>query len=173
MTREALEIPGVILLRPTVHEDERGSFMEIFREADLGVPFVQGNHSRSRAGVLRGLHYHRRQSDAWYVIRGRARVGLADVRERSGQTLTVDLSGDEPAVLYLPPGVAHGFYALTDMELIYWVTHYYDNTDEFGVTWDDPTLAVPWQASDPILSDRDRSAPPLDWTQVDAVLVDG
>jgi len=168
--REELAIPGVLLLHPEVHPDDRGSFMEIFRQDDLGVPFVQGNHSKSREGVVRGLHYHRKQSDAWYVLQGRARVGLADVRDRSGQALTVDLSGDDPAVLYIPPGVAHGFAALTDIELIYWVTHHYDNSDEFGVSWNDPTLGVPWGVKDPMLSGRDREAPPLDWDEVERVL---
>lgn len=170
MKVEELAIPGVLLLHPEVHADPRGSFMEIFREEDLGVPFVQGNHSRSVQGVLRGLHYHRRQSDAWYVMRGTARVGLADMRERRGTVRTVDLSSDEPRVLYIPPGVAHGFAALTDMELIYWVTHYYDNSDEFGVAWDDPTLRVSWDIETPTLSERDQEAPPLDWDEVEAVL---
>lgn len=170
MKVEELAIPDVKLLHPEIHEDVRGSFMEIFREEELEVTFVQGNHSRSHANALRGLHYHRKQSDAWYVLRGEARIGLADVRGRSGATLTLDLSGDDPAVLYLPPGVAHGFYAMTDLDVIYWVSHYYDNTDEFGVAWNDPTLAVPWEVSDPILSERDRTAPLLDWDEVEEVL---
>lgn len=168
--RRELEIPGVVLFTPQVHEDERGSFMEILREEDAGVSFVQANHSISRAGVLRGLHYHRHQSDAWYVLSGTARVGLADLRTDDGRSITVDLSGDEPQVLYLPPGVAHGFYAVTDLDLIYLVTHHYDNTDEFSVRWDDPALAVPWDAEDPILSERDRTAPDLDRDEVRRVL---
>ena len=173
MKREELAIPGVVLLHPQVHADDRGSFMEIFREEQLGVPFVQGNHSKSRRGVLRGLHYHRKQSDAWYVLQGEARVGLADMRDRSGQVLTVDLSGDDPAVLYIPPGVAHGFAAITDMELIYWVTHNYDNTDELGVAWNDPALGVPWGIDEPILSGRDEAAPPVDWDEIGRTLRPG
>jgi dTDP-4-dehydrorhamnose 3,5-epimerase len=169
---EAERIPGVVLARRDVNEDGRGFFLEIFREDALGVSFVQANHSHSRAGVLRGLHYHARQSDAWYVVSGTARVGLADLRTTTDHpaVATIDLSPDDAAVLYIPPGVAHGFAALTDLDLVYWVTHYFDNTDEHGVAWSDPTLAVPWDVKDPILSDRDASAPPLDWDEVAAAL---
>jgi dTDP-4-dehydrorhamnose 3,5-epimerase len=69
-------------------------------------------------------------------------------------------------VLYIPPGVAHGFLAVTELDLIYWVTHYFDNTDEHGVAWNDQTLAVPWQAADPTLSERDRTARSLDWREL-------
>ena len=172
MRTEELEIPGVVLARPARHDDDRGWFMEIIREEAFGTSFVQSNHSHSREHVLRGLHYHRRQADAWYVLSGEARVGLADLRRRSDRpaVTTVELSGDDPAVLYLPPGIAHGFYAVTELDLIYWVTHYFDNSDEFGVAWDDPALAVPWKVSDPILSERDRSTGPLDWDEVEGVL---
>jgi dTDP-4-dehydrorhamnose 3,5-epimerase-like enzyme len=90
------QIPGVVLIRPKVHADERGFFLETVREDTLGTAFVQGNHSHSRAGVLRGLHYHARQADAWYVVRGRARVGLADLRTRTDRpaSLAVDMSDD-------------------------------------------------------------------------------
>jgi dTDP-4-dehydrorhamnose 3,5-epimerase len=166
------KIPGVVLLRPEVHGDERGFFLETMREDALGATFVQGNHSHSRSGVLRGLHFHARQADAWYVVRGRCRVGLADLRSRTDRpaALTVELSEDDPGTLYIPPGVAHGFAALTDLDLVYWVTHYFDGTDEHGVAWNDPILAVPWDIEDPILSGRDASARSLNWDQVDATL---
>jgi dTDP-4-dehydrorhamnose 3,5-epimerase len=146
--------------------------VETLREDDLGTSFVQGNHSHSQAGVLRGLHFHARQADAWYLIRGQARVGLADLRTQTETpaALTVDLSEDDPATLYIPPGVAHGFAALTEIDLVYWVTHYFDGKDEHGVAWNDPTLAVPWQIEDPILSERDAAAERLDWDAVAAVL---
>ena len=168
MKTEELEIPGVVLVKPQRHEDERGWFMEILREDAFGATFVQSNHSHSREGVLRGLHYHREQSDAWYVVSGEGRAGLADLRTRTERppVMTVELSADDPAVLYLPPGVAHGFYAVTDLDLIYWVTRYFDNADEFGVPWDDPALEVPWKVTDPILSERDRTVEPLDWDRV-------
>ena len=162
--REAWEaIPGVTLTRPTAHADGRGFFVEVFREQELGTRFVQANHSRSRAGVLRGLHYHRHQADAWYVVSGTAQVGLADMRDSASRptVATVELTGGDPATLLIPPGVAHGFLALTDLDLVYWVTHLYDSSDEFSVAWDDPLLQVPWARRDPVLSDRDATAPPL------------
>lgn len=171
MTAADVGIEGVRLLPRTRHEDDRGWFMEILREEEVGVGFVQANHSRSRRGVLRGLHYHACQADVWYVVAGRARVGLADLRALGHPKVAVlELSGDKPAALYLPPGVAHGFYAVTDLDLVYLVTHYFDGADEFGVPWDDPALGVPWDVTDPILSERDRTVPPLDWDEVAAAL---
>jgi dTDP-4-dehydrorhamnose 3,5-epimerase len=173
MRAEALEpIPGVVLFRPELRADDRGFFVETMREDALGARFVQGNHSRSRAGVLRGLHFHSRQADAWYVVAGRARVGLVDLRARTDRpaALTVDLSEDDPVTLYIPPGVAHGFAALTDLDLVYWVTRYFDGADEHGIAWDDPIAAVPWEVRDPVLSDRDASAPLLDWDRIELVL---
>jgi dTDP-4-dehydrorhamnose 3,5-epimerase len=169
MKSEPVEgIPGAFVFTPPVYEDNRGSFMEIFREDLLGVSFVQANHSRSTAGVLRGLHYHRKQSDAWYVIGGHAQAMLADIRTPSEApaVVPVDLVAGEPRVLYIPPGVAHGFLAVTDVDLIYWVTGYYDSTDEFGVAWDDPTLSAPWKITEPILSTRDATNPLLEWDSI-------
>lgn len=161
-------IPGAYMIRPKVHADSRGSFMEIFREDLLGTRFVQANHSASRAGVLRGLHWHRHQADAWYVMNGHAQAMLADLRTPSDQpaVVPVDMIGGQPKVLYIPPGVAHGFLAVTDVDLIYWVTGYYDASDEFGIAWDDPTLAAPWKSSDPILSGRDQDNPKLEWAEI-------
>jgi len=172
MKIEELDIPGVLLGRPERFEDDRGWFMEILREDAFGVSFVQGNHSHSRANVLRGLHYHAKQSDAWYVASGKAQVGLADLRIKSDDpaAITLDMSSDDPTVLYIPPGVAHGFYAVTELDLIYWVTHYFDNTDEHGVAWNDPALAVAWHTSDPILSERDRAASGLTWGGIASLL---
>jgi dTDP-4-dehydrorhamnose 3,5-epimerase len=168
MKVEELEIPGVLLARPERFEDDRGWFMEILREDAFGVSFVQGNHSHSRAGVLRGLHYHAKQSDAWYIVSGQAQVGVADLRTRSDHptALALDMSSDDPTVLYIPPGVAHGFLAITELDLIYWVTHYFDNTDEHGVAWNDPALNVRWTTASPTLSKRDQDAPQLDWSRI-------
>lgn len=161
-------IPGAVLGTPETYQDPRGSFMEIFREDLLGVKFVQANHSRSKAGVLRGLHYHRKQADAWYVIGGEAQAMLADLRTRTDTPAVspVTLSAESPQVLYIPPGVAHGFLAITDVDLIYWVTAYYDSTDEFGVAWDDPVLKAPWKSSSPVLSDRDKNNSKLEWDSI-------
>jgi dTDP-4-dehydrorhamnose 3,5-epimerase len=166
--RTEIGIPGVTLTPLTGHADERGSFVEIMRAANFSDEFVQANHSRSRAGVLRGLHYHRHQADLWYVVRGRMQVGLADLREPSSRPASTSLvlESDDPAVLFVPPGVAHGFLALTDLDLIYFVTRYFDASDEFGVPWDNPALDIPWENTEPILSERDRSASPLQWDDI-------
>ncbi len=165
---EVTGIPGALIGVPDVHTDERGSFMEILRESNLGVKFVQSNHSKSTSGVLRGLHWHRHQSDLWYVIGGHAQAMLADLRTRTDQpaVVSIDLVGGEPQVLYIPPGVAHGFLAVTDVDLIYWVTDYYDASDEFGVAWDDPAFDCPWKISGPILSDRDKENSKLEWASI-------
>lgn len=165
-------IPGVRLLHPHVHHDERGSFLEIVRENELNDSFVQANHSRSRAGVLRGLHFHRYQADAWYVLSGHARVGLADLRLNNESIVvdTFDLRADDPSVLYIPPGVAHGFLAVTDLDLLYWVTQYYDASDEHSVAWNDPMLGIAWGIATPVLSERDRTAPRWDRERVARLL---
>lgn len=161
-------IPGVRWGFPRVHADRRGFFLEIFREDALGTRFVQANHSHSRPGSLRGLHYHRKQADAWYVLSGEAQVVLADLRTPSDSPVVVseDVFGKDPRVLFIPPGVAHGFLAITQVDLIYWVTQYYDSSDEFGVAWNDPTLDVSWRTRRPMLSERDQSNPPLDWNSI-------
>jgi dTDP-4-dehydrorhamnose 3,5-epimerase len=161
-------IPGVVHASPEVHADERGWFTEVMRAQAYPEQFVQSNHSHSEAGVLRGLHYHRRQADLWYVVSGHALVGLADLRTRSDSpaTATVVLAGDRPAALYIPAGVAHGFLAVEAVDLLYWVTNYYDASDEHGVAWNDPTLAIDWGATAPVLSDRDSSNPELQWDDI-------
>ena len=161
-------IPGVIHTELDRHPDPRGFFNEIFRAGEMDDTFVQANHSRSESGVLRGLHYHRRQADLWYVVSGELRVGLADLRTPTARpaTATVEMSSRSPATLFIPPGVAHGFFAVTECDLIYWVTTLYDASDEFGVAWDDETLAVDWGVTGPTLSERDRANPSLDWSDI-------
>jgi dTDP-4-dehydrorhamnose 3,5-epimerase len=167
---EIIELPriaGVKLVRLNVLSDERGRFLETFRQEwfpERTWERVQTNRSDSRAGVLRGLHYHFHQVDYWYAARGRIRVGLADLRKNSptfGASETIELGDHNECGLYIPSGVAHGFYALTDATLTYLVDNYYDGSDEFGVAWDDPDLAVPWNVSAPIVSTRDRNNPRL------------
>ena len=161
-------MPGVIYTELEAYSDPRGSFAEVMRADAYPETFVQSNHSKSSAGVLRGLHYHRRQADLWYVVRGRAQVALADLRVRTDKpaTATVVMSPERPATLYIPAGVAHGFLALTDVELLYWVTNYFDGSDEYGVAWNDPILAIPWESSGPVLSERDSSNPELLWDEI-------
>lgn len=144
--------------------DERGFFSEVGRVSDYLSPLVQMNHSHSKPGVLRGLHYHLRQADLWYLIKGEAQVALADLRDRRSTIVmqTFTLAEGDPHALYIPPEVAHGYLALTEVDLLYWVSEYYDGSDEYGVAWDDPTLAIPWEVNDPILSRRDLANPSLD-----------
>jgi dTDP-4-dehydrorhamnose 3,5-epimerase len=158
------------------HTDERGSFRELWRAGaadgiDDTAPFVQVNVSTSAAGVLRGLHLHRRQLDYWVVASGLAFVALVDVRPlldgsaRAPSIETRELRPDDWVVI--PTGVAHGFLALEPLELLYLVTNVYDGSDELGFAWDDPAVGIPWPVVDgaftgrPIVSGRDASNPPL------------
>ena len=126
---------------------------------------VQSNLSRSRAGVLRGLHFHRDQADYWCFIEGHAFVALVDVRKGSptegGAWWQEFDAGSGLRGVYVPPGVAHGFYAQSDVALQYVVDRAFTGEDEFGVAYDDPRLAIPWPGKAPVVSERDRSNPSL------------
>jgi len=161
------DLHGVVLTDLTVHRDGRGAFVETFRRSWLPSEpaFVQANLSRSVAGVIRGLHFHRVQSDYWCLIEGTAVVALADLRLGSPSFREVRTSSFDadvsPRGLYVPPGVAHGICAVSAITLQYLVDAYFTGDDEFGVAWDDPDLAVAWPVADPIVSDRDRANPSL------------
>jgi dTDP-4-dehydrorhamnose 3,5-epimerase len=161
---ESDRIAGVHLVEPAVHTDMRGMFVETYRREWFpdGREMVQANRADRQAGSIVGLHYHLRQSDYWYVPIGTARVVLHDLREggpTDGNTLAVDLSGENHSGVFIPPGVAHGFAALTDVVITYLVDGYYDPADELGVAWDDPEVGADWGIADPILSARDRDNP--------------
>ncbi|HEY1826790.1 MAG TPA: dTDP-4-dehydrorhamnose 3,5-epimerase [Acidimicrobiales bacterium] len=160
-------INDVLVVKPDVHGDERGRFVETYRRSwfPLGREMVQGNRSEKQAGAVVGLHYHLHQSDYWYLLRGRARVVLHDLRVGSstdGATEVIDLDGDIDQGIYIPPGVAHGFAALTDLLLCYLVDGYYNAADELGLAWDDPAVGADWGVKDPILSGRDLANPRRD-----------
>lgn len=161
-------IDGVILTGLACHPDVRGSFVEVGRASHGALSFTQINHSFSRAGVLRGLHFHQRQSDLWYVVSGRAQVALVDLRDCAAGPISrvFELSGEHPSTLLIPPGVAHGYLALTDVHLVYIVSEEYDGDDEHGVRWNDPALAIPWANEEPVLSDRDEANPELRWESI-------
>ena len=157
-------IVGVGIAVLDVHGDERGRFVETYRREWFpdGREMVQGNRADRVAGSVVGLHYHLKQSDYWYVPRGSARVVLHDLRSGSpsdGATLALDLDGESARGVYIPPGVAHGFAALTDLTITYLVDGYYDPADELGVAWDDPEVAADWGVADPVLSGRDQHNP--------------
>jgi dTDP-4-dehydrorhamnose 3,5-epimerase len=162
---QSKEIAGVVVVKPDVHGDNRGCFVETFRQEwlpDGAPPMVQGNRADRKRGALVGLHYHRFQADFWYVPTGRAMVVLHDLRSSSqtdGATLILEIGEHDHRGVYIPPGIAHGFYALTDMTITYLVDHYYDPADELGVAWDDPALQVVWPTTNPELSERDRTNP--------------
>lgn len=166
--RPLAAIDGVFTVPIRVFEDERGRFMETFRREwfpDVDWSRIQTNRSDSVAGVLRGLHYHFFQVDYWCVTRGMVRAGLVDLRPASPTyraTATLDIGDTHLLGLFIPAGVAHGFYALTDCTLIYMVNNYYDGgKDEFGVAWDDPDVGLAWGAFQPQLSPRDQKNPHL------------
>ena len=123
---------------------------------------VQGNRSDKQAGAVVGLHYHLHQADYWYAPRGRVRVVLHDLREGSatdGATLVLEIGEHDDRGVFIPPGVAHGFAAVTDMTITYLVDNYYNPDDELGVAWDDPEIGADWGLKDPILSARDQKNP--------------
>jgi dTDP-4-dehydrorhamnose 3,5-epimerase len=157
-------IEGVWVVEPTVHGDQRGLFIETYRREWFpnGREMIQGNRSNKQAGALVGLHYHLHQADYWYVPVGTIRVVLHDLRNggpTDGATQTIDISGENHTGVYIPPGVAHGFSALTDVVMTYLVDNYYNPADELGVAWNDPVIGADWGVSDPILSDRDKTNP--------------
>jgi dTDP-4-dehydrorhamnose 3,5-epimerase len=161
---ERSEIAGVVHVVPDVHGDDRGIFIETYRRQWFpgGREMVQGNRANRQAGSLVGLHYHLHQADYWYVPMGTARVVLHDLRAggpTDGATLTFELSGDNHHGVYIPPGVAHGFAAVTDMTITYLVDGYYNAADELGLRWDDPAVEADWGVCDPVLSARDRANP--------------
>jgi dTDP-4-dehydrorhamnose 3,5-epimerase len=157
-------IAGVVVVEPDVHGDERGRFVETYRRSwfEAGREMVQGNLSDKEAGALVGLHYHLHQADYWYLPRGRALVVLHDLRQGSptdGATLTLEIGEGNEVGVFIPPGVAHGFAALTDMTITYLVDQYYNPDDELGLAWDDPELQVDWGVVDPVVSKRDQTNP--------------
>lgn len=163
--QESAIINDVMIVTLKSFADERGRFTETFRKAwfpQRSWDIIQTNRSDSKAGVLRGLHFHHHQVDYWYVPKGTMRVGLCDLRPGSSTFMAHQMIeiGDENQVgIFIPVGVAHGFLALTDATLTYLVDNYYDGSDEHGVAWNDPTLALPWGVDAPILSPRDAQNP--------------
>jgi len=171
----------VLVLEPRVFEDDRGFFYESYnadvfaRLAAEGVPagFAQDNHSRSTEGVLRGLHYQLRRPQGKLVtcVRGSVFDVAVDVRVGSptfGQWVGTTLSGDAPRHIWIPPGFAHGFCALSPIaDVLYKCTELYAADDDHGVLWSDETLGISWPISDPILSPKDRRHARLDPTRAD------
>lgn len=165
---ESKLIAGVYTVQLQVFSDERGRFLETFRTEwfpQRNWEIIQTNRSDSRVGVLRGLHYHHHQVDYWYVLQGKIRAGMVDLRPSSPTymtTQTVEMGDDNEIGLFIPVGVAHGFLALSDVTLTYIVDNYYnDGHDENGVAWDDLDVGLEWGATSPLVSPRDLKNPRL------------
>lgn len=163
-------IPGVLLIEPKVFQDERGFFLESyqrnhFKEAGIDADFVQDNHSKSRYGTLRGLHYQIRQPQGKLVrvIAGEIFDVAVDLRRNSptfGKWIGDFLSAENKRMLWVPPGFAHGFFVTSSSaELLYKATDYYAPEWERTIAWDDPTINIRWpiQNEAPILSAKDRT----------------
>lgn len=163
---------GLLLIEPQCFCDDRGFFLESFqaeRYRDSGIPdvFVQDNHSRSRRGVLRGLHFQvkRPQAQIVTVIRGRIFDVTVDLRAGSatfGQWFGVELSDEGARQLYMAPGFAHGFCVLSEFaDLHYKVSRLYEKGDEGGLLWNDRDIGIDWPIARPIVSERDSAYPAL------------
>ena len=153
------KIPGVVIIQPQVHGDERGYFVETFKAPDFeaaGIPvnFLQDNESSSTKGVLRGLHFQKThtQGKLVRVTHGEVFDVAVDVRPGSptcGQWVGVTLSAKQKNMFYVPAGFAHGFLVLSDTaEFVYKCTDVYDPSGEGGLPWNDPTIAVDWPKLD-------------------------
>ena len=167
-------ISGILLIQPKVFEDERGFFLESFQkrryaEAGINADFVQDNHSRSRHGILRGLHYQIKQPQGKLlrVIAGEIYDVAVDIRRSSptfGKWVGTYLSSENKQILWVPVGFAHGFYvASAEAELLYKSTDYYLPEWERTIAWNDPTINISWPLQDelPILSPKDKAGKPL------------
>ena len=156
---------GVALLPLTMNRDSRGSFTELFRvEWDTGLSPVQWNAVSSEPGTLRGVHLHIRHDDYLTVLKGRACVGLRDLRRNSpteGLSVLVELTEDPLTALLSPHGVAHGFYFPEPSLHIYAVTKYWAVDDELACHWADPDLGISWPAEPTNVSERDATAQSL------------
>lgn len=165
------EIEGLLILEPKVFTDDRGFFVETFQQSrygELGIgPFVQDNWSRSKKGVLRGLHFQqpRPQGKLVMVTKGAAWDVAVDIRRGSptfGKHVSVELSEATGRQFWVPAGFAHGFFTLTDdTDVLYKVTDVYVPEADGAIRWDDPALAIPWPLANPLVSGKDQKAPLL------------
>ena len=172
-------IPDVLILEPKVFGDDRGFFFESFNQrtfqhlTSVNAQFVQDNHSKSAANVLRGLHYQREQAQGKLVrvTAGEVFDVAVDIRRQSatfGKWVGVHLSAENKRQLWVPPGFAHGFVVLKDnTEFLYKTTDYYAPQHERCIRWDDPAIAIEWPiAQPPILSGKDQLGLPLSQAEV-------
>jgi dTDP-4-dehydrorhamnose 3,5-epimerase len=165
-------LPEVLLIEPRVFADNRGHFLETYRagrylESGIQKKFVQDNLSYSKKGVLRGLHYQlgHPQGKLVWVVEGVIFDVVVDIRKSSpnfGKWVNVVLDSRSYRQLYIPEGFAHGFCVTSDAAIVlYKCTDYYAPQDDWGIRWDDPTLAIEWPVVEPILSAKDSGYPGL------------
>lgn len=166
-----LAIPDVILIEPKAFPDDRGYFFESFKASDfekanLPTLFVQDNFSFSKKNVIRGLHYQKEpkaQGKLVSVLKGGVWDVAVDIRRESStfrKWVAAELHDQNHAMLYIPPGFAHGFVALTEeVHLLYKCTNEYEPQADAGIRWNDPIIAVPWPISNPIVSEKDCKLP--------------
>ncbi len=167
MKFEALRVQDALLITPDVFGDQRGFFFESwrqdqYREKGIGPEFVQDNHSRSTRGVLRGLHFqlNRPQGKLVRCVVGEIFDVIVDLRRSSptfGRWHAVTLSAENHQMLWVPPGMAHGFQVTSEVaEMVYKCTEYYAPEDEYSLLWNDPELAIEWPMPEmALLSDKD------------------
>lgn len=169
----ATKLPGVVIIEPDAYGDDRGFFLESFQTeryrelADITQTFVQDNHSRSRRGVLRGMHAqaHYPQGKLVRAARGEVFDAVLDIDAASptfGVWVGAVLSDANHRQIWVPPGYAHGFVVLSETaDFIYKCTDYYHPEDEIGVIWNDPDVGIDWPCDNPTLSERDAQLPKL------------
>lgn len=170
---KALEIPGLVAIRPQVFGDVRGFFLELYKHSDFvrgGVKehLVQDNYSKSSKGVLRGLHYQKvpkAQGKLVICLKGSIYDVAVDIRRGSphyGRWTGLELSEENRLMLYVPPGFAHGFEVLSETaEVLYKCTEEYSPLDDRGIIWNDPDIGIVWPLPGPLLSGKDKLHPLL------------
>ena len=170
MEIERTPIEGVLLIKPRIWGDARGYFVETWQKeryeaAGIDLPFVQDNHSMSRRGILRGLHYQktRPQGKLVSVSLGRVFDVAVDIRKGSptfGKWFGAELTQENQWQMWIAPGLAHGFAVVSgEAHFHYKCTDYYCPGDEAGIRWNDPDIAVAWPVENPLLSEKDTTAP--------------
>ncbi len=172
-TVSRLSIPEVLLIEPTMFRDSRGFFLESYKQSDfakLGITenFVQDNHSQSAKNVLRGLHYQIHpniQGKLVRCLRGKIFDVCVDIRKGSptfSRWVSAELTEENCRMMYVPPGFAHGFVALTDRaEIMYKCTKEFSRDHDRGILWNDPAVGIQWPVENPILSEKDKANPKL------------
>lgn len=179
MQTTATALPAVLVLEPKVFQDERGFFLESFNQqvfeqaTQTTYSFVQDNHSLSKQGILRGLHYQLAQTQGKLVrvVSGQVYDVAVDLRRSSphfGRWAGTELSADNMRQIWVPPGFAHGFYVLSSQaEVLYKTTDYYHPASERTLAWDDPQVGIDWPLlGEPVLSAKDRQGQTLATAEV-------